>query len=97
MPVSSILLATTKDDKSTDLIKLLEDLIPETRMFPGCIDMKILRNEEKPNDFVFSGVWKSASDYQKYLEYRTNQGVIDKLGNLLSSPPEIKILCNTNI
>jgi len=97
MPVNSIILATANEDNSTPLIEVLNELLPETRKFPGCISMKILRSHDNPNDFVFFGEWDSAADYQKYLEYREEQGALDSLAKLLTAPPTIKILNDTDI
>ncbi|MGH1485573.1 MAG: putative quinol monooxygenase [Cellvibrionaceae bacterium] len=97
MSVNSMLLATTKQGKCTQLIEILNELLPETRQFFGCIDMKILRSHENPSEFIFFGEWESAENYQKYLKHRAQQGVLDKIGELLTAPPEIKIINNTDL
>ena len=86
MPISSILTATTKDNHASQLITLLNEVLSETRAFPGCISMNILQSEQNPNEFVFSGEWEAASDYENYLSFRTNRGDIERLSSLLVAP-----------
>ena len=48
-------------------------------------------NIEKPNNWVFTEVWDSKSHYEKYLQFRTEDGTLDAVAGLCIEAPSIRI------
>lgn len=77
------------DGNSYKLIKMCQNLFPVTREFDGCKHIDISASQDAPNRLVMTEDWASKEHHQKYLEFRTNDGTLEKIGALLESPPVI--------
>lgn len=84
-----VLEADIKDGKMGELLNLLSKYLPETREYKGFIDISI-HVEQNKNHVLFYEVWESFADYESYLKWRTETGVMDILGATFSSPPSIR-------
>jgi quinol monooxygenase YgiN len=68
---------------------LLTARFPETRAFDGCNDITAYLADEG-RDFVFVENWDSRSQYEAYLAWREETGVLGQLGALMEGPPQIR-------
>jgi quinol monooxygenase YgiN len=84
-----ILEADVKDGQKDELLKLLSQYLPETRKYKGFIDISIHTEHDKSH-VLFYEKWESVEDYESYLQWRTETGVMKILGATLSSPPLIR-------
>jgi len=84
-----ILEADVKEGKKDELLKLLSQYLPETRKYKGFISISI-HTEQNKNHVLFYEKWDSVEDYESYLQWRTETGVMKTLGETLSSPPLIR-------
>lgn len=84
-----ILEADVKEGEKGELLKLLSQYLPETRKYKGFINISI-HTEQKKNRVLFYETWESIEDYESYLQWRTETGVMKILGATLSSPPSIR-------
>ncbi|PKH52468.1 antibiotic biosynthesis monooxygenase [Tenacibaculum sp. Bg11-29] len=91
-----ILEVKVKEEKINELQNLLSEYLPETRKYKGFIDIKIHKNLAD-NTFVFYEEWETTQDYEAYLKWRTDTGVMDALGNTFSSPPNIRYWNTLNL
>jgi quinol monooxygenase YgiN len=89
MSATVILEADVKEDKKDELLKLLSQYLPETRQYKGFISISI-HTELKANHVLFYQKWESIEDYEAYLRWRTETGVMNTLGATLVSPPLIR-------
>ena len=62
--------------------KLLENTLNETRSFDGCLSLEVFY-EKKTNSYIAIEKWQSVSNYDKYLEWRTQTGIEKVLNPLL--------------
>jgi quinol monooxygenase YgiN len=51
-------------------------LFPDTRSFPGCIELFANQNQDDPQNFVIVETWESRAAYEKYFAWRVETGVI---------------------
>jgi quinol monooxygenase YgiN len=72
------------------ILDFLSEILPDTRAFDGCQGLKV-QEEGNGEALVFSECWDSAAHYQRYLDWRTQSGVLNKLVELLAEPPVIRI------
>jgi len=84
-----ILEADVKEGQKEELLMLLSQYLPETRKYKGFIDISI-HTEKKKNHVLFYEKWESVEDYESYLQWRTETGVMKILGAMFSSPPLIR-------
>lgn len=69
-------------DQTETFKTLLGSALVDTRSFEGCRGVDIYEDSEKPVFYALSD-WDSHSDYDKYLAWRTEQGIGDLLDPLL--------------
>ncbi len=89
MAITVFLFAKAKKGKDDALKSLITQCLPETRKYSGCISIDIYEND-KQGGLVFYEKWETKADYHAYLNWRTEQGVMDEIGALLISPPDIQ-------
>jgi quinol monooxygenase YgiN len=68
------------------ILDFLTEILPDTRSFDGCQDR-----------MVFIEYWDSAEHYQRYLNWRTETGVLDRLVEMLAAPPVIRIAQDSGV
>ncbi|MCG8427705.1 MAG: antibiotic biosynthesis monooxygenase [Chromatiales bacterium] len=90
MTATVLLSGVAQPDKIDELKALLERCLVETRAYPGFISINIYEDIESPGSFVFYEKWETIKAYEAYLTWRTSQGIMEKIGNLLTSPPDIR-------
>ena len=78
------------------ILDFLTEILPDTRRFGGCQNLKV-RIEGSGEGVVFIGHWDSAQHYQRYLTWRTETGVLDRLVEMLAAPPVIRIAEDSGI
>ncbi|HBR96863.1 MAG TPA: hypothetical protein DD979_05750 [Gammaproteobacteria bacterium] len=96
MSVTVILEAAIKPGKKDALVALLDSLLPETRAYQGLTHITI-HTDAKGENILFYEEWESAANYEDYLQWRTETGVMDKLGAHFSAPPAIRYFNPENI
>ncbi|WP_062061832.1 putative quinol monooxygenase [Aquimarina longa] len=84
-----ILEVKVKKDKIIELQNILLENLPQTRTYKGFIDIKIHKNLTD-NTFVFYEKWETIADYESYLKWRTDTGLMELLGKTFVSPPTIR-------
>ncbi len=89
MSVIIILEADVKAGEKETLLKLLSQYLPETQKYKGFINISI-HTESKKNNVLFFEEWDSVEDYESYLHWRTETGVMETLRAIFSSPPSIR-------
>jgi len=81
--------AKAKPECVAELSEALAALFPETRAYDGCIDITAYLNDDG-HTFIFVEHWETKVQYEKYLAWRVETGVIAKLVSLLQAPPSIR-------
>jgi quinol monooxygenase YgiN len=79
-----------QSDKISDVKLSLAQLLPDTRSYDGCQGIDVHFNMDDPGNMVMVEKWESRGHYEKYLQWRTETGVMDKLGSMLTGPPSIR-------
>jgi len=97
MAINVILELTAAPGKAQDIKSYFESILPETRTYPGYIDLHVLENLDDENNFVVYEAWESRDAYQTYFNWRAEQGVFDKLGAMIVGQPSVRFLQDTGI
>tara|TARA_B100001093_G_C26797943_1_gene1002027 strand:- start:93 stop:398 length:306 start_codon:yes stop_codon:yes gene_type:complete len=71
-----------KEGQAEAFKSMLASALVETRSFEGCKSVDIFEDQENSVFYALSN-WSSHSDYDKYLTWRTEQGIGDLLSPML--------------
>lgn len=90
MSIMVLLEAPVKEEEISNITSYLAELLPESLAYDGCQSMDLYFNSEDKCNLVLVEHWESRAKHEKYLGWRTESGVMDKLGAMLSGPPSIR-------
>jgi len=90
MSVMVLLEAPVKPEDVSNMKSYLAELFPETVGYEGCQGIDAYFNIDREGNMVLVEHWDSRDHHQKYLGWRTETGVMDKLGAMLAGPPSIR-------
>ncbi len=95
----SVLVLVEAPVKSEDISKMksyLAEILPDTRAYDGCQGVDVYFNTEDAGNLVLVEYWDSRAHQEKYIGWRTETGVSDKLGAMLAGPPSIRYFERTD-
>lgn len=78
-----------KPELAEACVEALRDMFPTTRLKKGFRNIRLLRSEVDPNEFILVQEWDEVQSHQDYMQFRTETGDIDKLMAMTVSPPQI--------
>jgi quinol monooxygenase YgiN len=90
MSVTVLLEAPVKPENVSNMKSYMAELLPDSRKYEGCRGMDVYFNTEDKNTMVVLERWDSRQHHEKYLGWRTETGVMDKIGGMLAGPPSIR-------
>ena len=90
MSVMVLLEAPVKADQISNMKSYLAEILSDTRAYDGCQAFDVYFNTENEGNMVVIEQWASRPQHEKYLGWRTETGVMDKLGGMLAGPPSIR-------
>jgi quinol monooxygenase YgiN len=79
-----------KPDVVEESLQFFKKILPETRAYQGCEGVDVYNNDDDPTNIIFYERWQSKQHYQKYFEWRTQSGFMEKFGEKLAGPPTIR-------
>ncbi|MFC2003756.1 putative quinol monooxygenase [Chloroflexota bacterium] len=79
-----------QSDKIADMKSYLAQVLPDTRSYDGCQGVDIYSNVDALGNMVAVERWESRGHYDKYLQWRTETGVGDKIISMLAEPPSFR-------
>lgn len=89
MAVLVLVEAKAKPDMVESIKDFVTPLFPETRAYDGCQGVTMYV-EPEGQTFVFVEHWDSTAQYERYLAWRTETGVLDQLVSMLDGEPSIR-------
>ena len=90
MSITVFLEAPVKVGEISNMKSYLAEILPDSRTYDGCQGMDVYFNTENESNMVVVEHWDSRSHHEKYLSWRIETGVMDKLGAMLAGPPSIR-------
>ena len=90
MSVTILLELQVEPEAVDEMISFLKEILPDTRVYEGCQGLEVQQNQEDSSNLVMVEKWESRQFYEKYIGWRTETGVMDKIGSMLSQPPSIR-------
>ena len=96
MSVIITLEADIKTNQKENLLTMLREYLPQTKIYKGFINISI-HTQTNSNHILFFEKWETVEDYESYLSWRTKTGVMDKLGNTFETTPTIRYYITEDI
>ena len=90
MTIRVMLELDVKPGSVDKLLAFMQEILPDTRAFSGCEGLELCRNQDAPENLVFVESWATREDYEKYLAWRAETGVLGTLGEWLAGPPNAR-------
>lgn len=90
MSVLVLLEAPVKTEEISKMKSYLAEIFPGTRSYDGCKGIDVYFNVENAGNMILIERWDSRAHHEKYLGWRTETGVMGKLGGMLAGPPTIR-------
>lgn len=90
MSVTVLLEAPVRPEEVANMKAFMASVLPETRAYDGCQDINVYFSTDEPGQMVGIEHWDSRQHHEKYLAWRTETGVMGKIGAMLAGPPSIR-------
>ena len=75
-----------KEGKLEEFLKILEETLPDTRSYNGCLFLKTCVYEEQ-NKICLVEEWETKKHQQAYFKDRVESGIIEEVMQFLTEPP----------
>ena len=96
MTVTVMLELQVQPDKVDGLIGAMKnDILPVTRKYDGCEGVEVQQNQDDKANVILIERWASRQHYEKYLQFRTDDGTIETMGSMVAAPPSIRYYDDT--
>ena len=80
-----------KPEFADKFVEALRGMFPETRLHPGFRDIRLLRSEGDPNQFLLIEEWDEAQNFHDYAQFRIGTGDTAALLAMIASPPQLSV------
>ena len=80
-----------KPEFADAFVESIRGMFPETRLHNGFRNIRLLRGDVDPNQFVLIEEWDEAQYFRDYAQFRVETGDTPKLLAMTAAPPQIAI------
>ena len=90
MAVNVIVEFQAKPEAASQFKDVLIEALPDTRAYDGCQGLEEYHNVDEDGNIVLVEKWESRQHYEKYIAWRTESGLLDKVSEMLAREPSIR-------
>jgi quinol monooxygenase YgiN len=69
---------------------MMQQLVPGTRAFDGCLGIALYAAEHDPAQIIFVEQWASRAAHERYVAWRTERGERDSFDRLCVTAPRVR-------
>lgn len=80
------------EGKYEELRGWLRQILPDSRAFHGSVSVEVYRDQNDPSSVVLLEKWNSRADYDAYLAWRGETGMIEQLSAFMDGELRIRVL-----
>ena len=91
MTVSVLLEGFLKEGERDGFTALLTEKFKVTRTFDGFQTIDLTYNVEDPSNWVITELLDTKEEYQKYLQFRQEDGTLDEVASVCRDAPSVRI------
>lgn len=89
MTLTALLELTLTPQSLADAPEVLRETLQDTRAFPGCLGVEVLRSRQEPTRVLLIERWESAEADAAYRVWRATPQGASRLKTLLAGPPSL--------
>lgn len=85
--------------KTEDIPKMkayMAEILPDTRKYDGCQGVELYFNMDDQDSMILVEYWDSRAHHEKYVGWRMETGVMEKIGSMLAGQPIIRYFERTD-
>lgn len=86
MTCKVVLEIKAKPECVDDLLATINEQLPATRAYEGCIEVYGYQDQDDPTTILAIQEWESRAHYEKYFEWRVEQGDIETIRPMVAQP-----------
>lgn len=90
MSVMVLLEVPVKPEEVANMKAYLAEILPDSLAYEGCEGLDAYFDTENGNNMVLVEHWASRAHHKRYIGWRTETGVMAKLGGMFAGPPVIR-------
>jgi len=79
-----------KEESVDELKRFFKEILPDTRSFEGCQGVQLYESKESPTKMTIHAKWISEDAQKKYMEWRIENGSLEKLMPMLAEQPNLE-------
>lgn len=91
MSVIATVSLDVKEDSVEGLKKYFKEILPDTLSFEGCQGVQLYESQETTTKMTIHAKWTSEEAQKKYMEWRIENGSLEKLMPMLSEHPNLQL------
>ena len=80
-----------KPELADTFAESLRGMFPQTRLHKGFRNIRLLRSDLDPNQFMLIEEWDEAQNFHDYAEFRTGTGDTAALLAMTAGPPQMGV------
>lgn len=80
-----------KPEFADSFVEALRGMFPQTRLRAGFRNIRLLRSEGDPNQFLLIEAWDETQNFRDYAQFRVETGDTAKLLAMTASYPEMGV------
>ena len=96
MSVLTLVEVNVKPESVNEFKSYMKEIFPGTRAFPGCRGIQLQINQDDATNMIAVEEWETREDHQKYAAWRTETGVVERIGSMLAGPLSIRYFDKTD-
>ena len=89
MAVTVTLRLQIKLDRLDEFKNVLREILPDTRVFSGCQDIRVIENQDYTGSITILEGWDPKGNHIKYVTRRTEIGMMEALAGFDEAEPAI--------
>ena len=92
MPVLALVDVKIKPESLDEFTSFIKEILPDTRSYDGNRGAWFYANQEDEANIVIAELWDSVEHHTRYVEWRTETGVMDRVESSLAAPANLRYL-----
>lgn len=80
-----------KPELADTFVETLRGMFPQTRLRKGFRNIRLLRSDADPNQFLLIEEWDEAQDFRDYMQFRIDTGDTAGLLAMTAGPPQMGV------
>jgi quinol monooxygenase YgiN len=96
MSVLALLEVNVKPEYVNEFKSYMKEILPDTRVFNGCQSVELQVNQDNEVNMVLVEEWETREAQGKYMAWRAETGVVERIVSMISGPPSVRFFDKTD-